>query len=81
MSVAARLVVVVIRAYQVALSGWLGPACRFEPSCSHYAIEAVEQHGIWRGVWLAIRRLLRCHPLGDSGYDPVPLPRGERVGP
>jgi putative membrane protein insertion efficiency factor len=61
-----------IRAYQVAISPWLGPACRFEPSCSHYALEAIERHGVLRGSWLAARRVGRCHPLGDSGYDPVP---------
>ena len=61
-----------IRAYQVGVSPWLGPACRFEPSCSRYAVEAIERHGVGRGGWLAARRVGRCHPLGDSGYDPVP---------
>ncbi|MDO8391422.1 MAG: membrane protein insertion efficiency factor YidD [Actinomycetota bacterium] len=49
--------------------------CRFTPSCSSYAIEALEVHGTWRGLWLAARRLLRCRPFGPSGFDPVPLPR------
>lgn len=61
-----------LRIYQWTLSPWLGPACRYEPSCSHYAIEAVERYGVRRGAALALRRLGRCHPLGDSGYDPVP---------
>jgi putative membrane protein insertion efficiency factor len=61
-----------IRVYQWTLSPLLGPACRFEPSCSHYAIEAVRRHGAVRGGLLAGRRLSRCHPLGASGFDPVP---------
>lgn len=61
-----------IRVYQAAISPWLGPGCRFEPSCSCYAVEAIERYGVGRGGWLAAQRLGRCHPLGDSGYDPVP---------
>jgi putative membrane protein insertion efficiency factor len=61
-----------LRLYQISLSPLLGPACRFEPSCSHYAVEALERFGLARGFWLAIRRLARCHPLGKSGYDPIP---------
>jgi putative membrane protein insertion efficiency factor len=68
----ARLVVLGVRLYQVTLSPLLGGACRFEPSCSHYAIEALERHGARRGSLLAARRLSRCHPLGASGFDPVP---------
>jgi putative membrane protein insertion efficiency factor len=67
-----RLLVLAIRFYQWTLSPLLGPACRFEPSCSHYAAEAIERHGAARGLWLAARRVGRCHPLGSSGYDPVP---------
>lgn len=66
------LAVLAIRAYQVALSPWLGPGCRYEPSCSHYAIEAIERYGAVRGAAIAAKRISRCHPLGDSGYDPVP---------
>lgn len=69
---ARRLLVGGIRIYQLTLSPWLGPACRFEPSCSRYAAEAVERHGALRGGWLALRRVARCHPLGDHGFDPVP---------
>lgn len=61
-----------IRAYQLLLAPVLPPSCRYYPSCSHYAAEAVERHGPWRGSFLALRRLLRCHPWGGSGYDPVP---------
>jgi uncharacterized protein len=62
-----------IRAYQLLLAPILPPSCRYYPSCSHYAAEAVAQHGPWHGSLLALRRLLRCHPWGGGGYDPVPL--------
>ncbi len=61
-----------LRGYQLAVSPWLGPTCRFEPSCSHFAVEAIERHGAARGSWLTLGRLSRCHPFGGSGYDPVP---------
>jgi putative membrane protein insertion efficiency factor len=61
-----------IRLYQVALSPFLGPACRYQPTCSEYAAGAVHHHGVLRGGWLALRRIGRCHPLGGAGYDPVP---------
>jgi len=61
-----------IRAYQLLIAPILPPSCRYHPSCSHYAAGAIERHGAWRGTGLAIRRLLRCHPWGGSGYDPVP---------
>jgi putative membrane protein insertion efficiency factor len=61
-----------IRLYQLTLSPWLGRQCRFEPTCSNYAAEAVTRHGARRGVWLAMKRIGRCHPWGQSGYDPVP---------
>jgi len=61
-----------IRLYQWLISPLLGPNCRFSPSCSHYAVAAIEQHGARRGGWLAVRRIMRCHPWGGSGYDPVP---------
>jgi hypothetical protein len=66
------LLIATIRFYQLALSPLFGPACRFQPTCSQYAIEAVEQQGPLRGAWLAAKRLGRCHPLGDHGYDPLP---------
>jgi putative membrane protein insertion efficiency factor len=72
MSLTVRAAIVVIRAYQLLLSPFSGGACRFEPSCSAYAVTAVEEHGAWRGLLLAIRRVARCHPLGRAGFDPVP---------
>ncbi len=62
-----------IRAYQLTLSGLVGRQCRYLPTCSDYAAEAVRRHGLWPGAWMAGARLCRCHPLGDWGYDPVPL--------
>ncbi len=61
-----------IRGYQIAISPWLGPRCRYQPTCSEYAREAMQAHGLRRGSWLALRRIVRCHPWGGSGYDPVP---------
>ena len=61
-----------IRAYQRYVSHRLPPACRFEPTCSHYGYEAIERHGLARGGWLMLRRLVRCHPFRAMGYDPVP---------
>jgi putative membrane protein insertion efficiency factor len=61
-----------IRCYQLFVSPLLGPRCRFYPSCSHYALEALQAHGSIRGSYLALRRLLRCHPWHPGGYDPVP---------
>jgi uncharacterized protein len=63
---------VMIRAYQLLLAPILPPSCRYYPSCSHYAAEAVARHGAWRGSLFALRRVLRCNPWGGSGYDPVP---------
>lgn len=67
----ARLVMGLIRTYQHARAGRLSP-CRFQPTCSTYALEAVQTHGAWRGVLLAVRRVGRCHPWGGAGWDPVP---------
>jgi uncharacterized protein len=64
-----------IRGYQLFLSPVLPPACRYLPTCSDYAAEAIGKHGAGAGTWLALRRLTRCHPWGGSGYDPVPEPR------
>ena len=69
-----------IRLYRVAFSPLFTGVCRFQPSCSHYAEEAIRLHGPRRGVLLSARRLLRCHPFGGSGYDAVPASRAERIG-
>ncbi|MCS6822269.1 MAG: membrane protein insertion efficiency factor YidD [Microscillaceae bacterium] len=61
-----------IRFYQYAISPLLPPSCRYTPTCSHYAVEAIQKHGVSKGLYLAIKRILRCHPWGGSGYDPVP---------
>lgn len=69
---AQRIAIALLRAWQVAISPLLPAACRFEPSCSQYAVGAVERHGVVRGLGFAARRVGRCHPLHPGGYDPVP---------
>ncbi len=68
-----------VRVYQVTLSPFIGQQCRFEPTCSHYALQALEAHGALRGSWLAVKRVARCHPFHPGGFDPVqPVRRGAR---
>ncbi len=67
-----RLLILLVRGYQVALSPFFGQHCRFTPTCSCYTIEALRCHGALKGSWLGLRRLLRCHPWAEGGYDPVP---------
>lgn len=67
-----RLLVVPILFYRRYVSPLMPPSCRFTPTCSQYALEAIRKHGPFKGLYLAVRRLLRCHPFGGSGYDPVP---------
>jgi len=67
-----RILQLFVRAYQVTLSPLFGDCCRFTPSCSEYMIEALEVHGAVKGTLLGLRRILRCHPFGKKGYDPVP---------
>ncbi|MEE8061971.1 MAG: membrane protein insertion efficiency factor YidD [Gemmatimonadales bacterium] len=67
-----KILIGLIRGYQLLISPILPPSCRFYPSCSHYACEAVAKHGAGKGSWLSIRRLSRCHPFHPGGYDPVP---------
>lgn len=61
-----------VKGYQYFISPFLGKNCRYQPTCSHYMIEAIRMHGVFVGVWLGIKRIARCHPWGSSGYDPVP---------
>ncbi len=74
MSPAASALAGAVRAYQLTIRPIIGANCRFEPSCSHYAIDAFKTHGAGRGAWLATRRILRCNPWHPGGYDPVPPP-------
>ena len=67
------VLILLVRAYQVTLSPLFSGCCRFEPSCSNYMIEAIQVHGALKGTLLGLWRLLRCHPFGKSGYDPVPM--------
>ncbi|MBU3649573.1 MAG: membrane protein insertion efficiency factor YidD [Limnohabitans sp.] len=66
------LLIFLVKAYRLLLSPWLGSACRFTPTCSAYALEALERHGAAQGGWMTTRRLLRCHPWCAGGHDPVP---------
>lgn len=67
-----KVALLLIRLYQNTISRVLPPSCRFTPSCSHYGYEAIEKYGLFKGGWLAIKRISRCHPLNPGGYDPVP---------
>jgi putative membrane protein insertion efficiency factor len=75
LSIVQRLALAAIRGYKLLLSQQFAGSCRYVPSCSEYAAEAIVRHGAARGTWLAVRRLGRCHPLGSSGLDPVPPSR------
>lgn len=76
-----RLLIGVVKGYRLFLSPWLGSSCRFEPTCSAYSLQALEQHGAAAGSYLTVRRLVRCHPWCDGGHDPVlqQLPRSMRL--
>ena len=69
-----RALIALVRFYQLAISSWTPPSCRFNPTCSSYAIEAIERHGPGKGGWLALKRIGKCHPWGGHGFDPVPAP-------
>jgi putative membrane protein insertion efficiency factor len=73
-----RVGLALVRAYQLLLGPFAGGACRFEPSCSAYALAAIDEHGLLRGLALALRRVARCHPLSRPGFDPVPPRTGPR---
>jgi putative membrane protein insertion efficiency factor len=70
-AIARSAVMLLLQGYKRLVSPWLPPSCRYVPTCSEYAMEAVERYGAWRGGWMAVTRLLRCHPLAKGGYDPV----------
>lgn len=74
-SIMAKALIFLVRLYQATLSPLMGGHCRFHPTCSAYSIEALRTHGARRGAWLTVRRLLKCHPLGGAGFDPVPPAR------
>ena len=76
-----RLLIGLVKGYRLLLSPWLGASCRFEPTCSVYSIQALEQHGAGAGSWLTVARLARCQPWCQGGHDPVPteLPRASRL--
>ncbi|HLU51227.1 MAG TPA: membrane protein insertion efficiency factor YidD [Flavobacteriaceae bacterium] len=67
-----KIFLFLIRMYQVLISSWTPATCRFQPTCSHYSAEAIKKYGPWKGLKLAVKRIMRCHPWGGSGYDPVP---------
>lgn len=69
--------VLLIRAYQIVISSWTQQGCRFHPSCSNYAQEAIQKHGVIRGLYFTLCRLLRCHPFHSGGFDPVPREKSE----
>ena len=66
------LLIIPIKIYQIIISPLLGPSCRFTPTCSQYAVEAIQKYGPFKGSWLSLKRIIKCHPWGGSGYDPVP---------
>lgn len=68
----AKMLIGLIKLYQVTLSPYIGRACRYTPTCSNYGIEAIQKHGPFKGTWLTVKRVLSCNPWGGSGYDPVP---------
>ncbi len=70
-----RLLIMLVRGYQLLISPVLGSNCRYLPTCSAYTIEAMEKHGAFKGVWMGIKRVGRCHPFHEGGYDPVPDPK------
>lgn len=72
MTLLARLLSLPVRAYRLIFSPWVGHNCRYQPTCSAYALDALKTHGGIKGGWLALRRILRCNPWGGTGYDPVP---------
>jgi len=70
--------IILVKFYQVAISPYMPASCRYSPTCSHYTLEALQKHGLFRGGWLAIKRISSCHPWGGEGYDPVPDKKKEK---
>ncbi|MEE9428505.1 MAG: membrane protein insertion efficiency factor YidD [Paracoccaceae bacterium] len=75
MTLLAKIIALPVQAYRLVFSPMVGKSCRYQPTCSAYALEALEKHGAIKGLYLSVRRIGRCHPLGSSGYDPVPESR------
>ncbi|WP_345375196.1 membrane protein insertion efficiency factor YidD [Algivirga pacifica] len=71
-NILSKIAIGVVRFYQLFISPWLPPSCRYQPTCSQYMIQAIQKYGAWKGVRLGLKRIGRCHPWGGSGYDPVP---------
>ena len=67
-----KIIILIIKTYQITLSPLIGSNCRFHPTCSEYTIQAVNEHGVYRGLILGVKRISKCHPFGGKGYDPVP---------
>ena len=67
-----KIIILIIKTYQITLSPLIGSNCRFHPTCSEYTIQAVNEHGVYKGLILGVKRISKCHPLGPKGYDPVP---------
>lgn len=67
-----KIFILPIRFYQVAISPLLGPKCRFKPTCSYYMVQAINEWGVFKGIWLGLKRIFKCHPWGPHGHDPVP---------
>lgn len=81
MSLFVRFLIALVRGYQIILSPWLGRVCRFEPSCSRYAVACLAAHGAMRGSLLSVKRLCKCHPLHPGGFDPPPPPKEKSGAP
>jgi uncharacterized protein len=75
-----KILILLVKIYQWTLSPYLGSGCRFYPSCSHYALEVIERFGAFRGSWLSIKRILKCHPFHPGGFDPAPITSPSKKG-
>ncbi len=76
-----KTLLILIKFYQKAISPMMPPSCRFHPTCSHYGVEAIETHGAIKGSWLTIRRISKCHPFHEGGFDPVPEKKSSQKNP